>query len=582
MEKIMSDMTNDMKTGTIPELGESYEVLFRKTQPVSASETYPGFNPSTHILPAGSVHREGGMPLPVDILFEQDVAVTLRDGTTIYVDVYRPTDQQDCPAIISWSPFGKKGSWLSLDRFENRMDVPTQWEDGLNKFEGPVPGYWVQYGYAIVNVDGRGVFKSEGDIPFFGLQDAEDETDVIAWIAEQPWSNGNVGACGNSGFAIYQWNICQYNPPQLKAIAPWEGIRDWYRDTIVRGGIPNQEFFNGMLANLYGDNYAEDIVAMVEPAPLFDAYWNTKVPDVSKSRIPAYIVASWTNVLHTQGTFSAWEDYGCAEKWLRVHNRHEWVDFFNPVNSDDLRRFFDYYLKEEDNGWKETPRVRLTVLDPGHEDILYRPETTFPLARQKFVPLYLDAAHGRLTAKCAKHCAAKEYMPDEEGTVFKYTFTEDTEIAGHIKLKAWMEAASFDDMDVFAFISKLDVNQNEVLPEPVTNRYHQGANGRLRASMRKLDTAKSRPEKPFHTFDTVEKLKPGEIVPLEIDIWPYAMKWHKGETLQLRINGVNLITQPEFPDLPPVGTINQGNHIIHTGGKFDSHLLIPVTQGVIK
>lgn len=565
----------------ILELGSAYKVAYRKSTPIEEAQDYPGFKPHTQTLKKGTIHRDQGMPLPVDIIGEHDVPVQLRDGVTIYADIFRPVDAQDCPVIIAWSPYGKKGSWIHNDIFDNRVDVLPQWEDGLNKFEGPVPAYWCKHGYVIINVDGRGVFNSEGNIPFFGQQEAEDEYDVIEWAAAQPWSNGKVGTCGNSWFTMSQWNVCRLNPPHLKAIAPWEGARDLYRDAMFRGGIGDKVFFEGLLIHLFGKGYTEDIIGMVDAAPLFDDYWKTKVPDVAKSKIPAYVVGSWTNVLHTGGTFSSWHDYGCEEKWLRVHNRHEWVDFFNPEYVEDLRRFFDHYLKGVDNGWESTPRVRLTVLDPGHDDILERAESSFPLKRQQFESIYLDAKSGGFSRIAPTETSCVEYQPDEQGTVFQYKLQNDLEIAGYIKLKLWVEARQHDDMDVFAYITKLDKDGKEVFTEPVKGRYFTGPNGRLRASLRALDKEKSTDSQPYHRFDKVEKLSAGEIVPLEIDFWPYAMKWHEGETLQLRINGCDLLRRPEFPELPYIETINEGPHVIHTGGGYDSHLLIPVTSGKV-
>lgn len=583
----MNIYSND---GVIPELGTDYKVKYRKSTPISDAEDYPGFNLSKHVYKAGSqIKTKDGNPrmvLPVDIVCERDVAIQLRDGVTVYADIFRPAEQNNCPVIIAWSPYGKQGSWIHNDIFHNRVDVESEWEDGLNKFEGPVPAYWCRHGYAIINVDGRGVFKSEGNIPFFGQQEAEDEYDVIEWAGVQQWSNGKVGTCGNSWFTMSQWNVSRLNPPHLKAIAPWEGALDLYRDAMHRGGIGDKVFFEGLLIHLFGENMTEDIIAMVDEAPLFDEYWKTKVPDVSKSAIPAYVVGSWTNVLHTGGTFAGWQNYGCDDKWLRVHNRHEWVDFFDPINAEDLRRFFDYYLKGIDNGWKSTPKVRLTVLDPGHNDIMYRSEEDFPLARQQLEAFYLDASTGGFLRTAPTQEASKEYTPDEHGVLFKHTFKQDVEITGYCKLRLWVSSVGLDDMDVFAYLTKLDKDGDEIFTEPVKGQFYTGPNGRLRASLRHTDQEKSTDNQPYHTFDKIEKLQSGEIVPLDIGFWPYAMKWHEGETLVLRLNGQDLLRRPEFPELPCIETVNQPQqghkHVIHSGGRYNSHLLMPVTNGRIE
>ena len=110
------------------------------------------------------------------ILVEQDIPVRLRDGVTIRVDIFRPAGTERVPVIMGWSSYGKRASWLTLDLFGHptRMDVKKEWEDGLNKFEGPNPAYWVAHGYAVASPDPRGVFMSEGDIQAWGPQEARD------------------------------------------------------------------------------------------------------------------------------------------------------------------------------------------------------------------------------------------------------------------------------------------------------------------------------------------------------------------------------------------------------------------------
>ena len=87
---------------------------------------------------------------------------------------------------------------------------------------------------------------------------------------------------------------------------------------------------------------------------------------VERITVPTYVVSSYTNKVHTRGTIHAFNALTVQDKWLRIHNTHEWRDFYR--NQEDLLRFFDRYLKGVDNGWESTPRVRMSVLDPGGED----------------------------------------------------------------------------------------------------------------------------------------------------------------------------------------------------------------------
>jgi predicted acyl esterase len=570
------------RSNSVKKIGD-IEMIFRKAAPLDPVEEsrYPGFDQRSYTLPKGYVHREGNIPLSCDILVEQDVAVKLRDGVTIYIDIYRPLDQASCPAIIGWSPYGKRGGFLSMDIFGHptRMDVPVHWEDGLNKFEGPNPSYWVAHGYAIIAPDPRGVCMSEGDIHAWGIQEPMDEYDLIEWVGTRPWSNGKVGLSGNSMLAMSQWFVGALRPPHLTAIAPWEGSSDIYHENACRGGIPEFLFSEGIFSHLYGNGNIEDIPAMSRAYTLFNSYWESKVAKLEKINIPAYVVASWTNLLHTAGTFRGWRQMASKDKWLRVHNTHEWNDYYNPENVEDLRRFFDHFLKGTDNGWEKTPRVRLAVLDPGNEDTLNRAEQDFPLSRQQYVTYYLMSGPqgGLLSPNPVEAEGEQAYdSADAEGTTFRISFDRDTEITGYIKLKLWVEARGNDDMDIFAFIRKIDQSGKQQQTQVVTDRGHVGPNGRLRVSVRAVDPSQSTPSEPCLRFDREEKLKPGEIVSVEIGFWPYSMRWRAGEILELVITGTDLLVRPEFPQIPPIPTINRGGHIMHTGGRYDAHLLLPV------
>ena len=88
------------------------------------------------------------------IICEQDVAVEMRDGVKIYVDIFRPKDKTNIPVIISWSFYGKRpGEGMSEWQI---MGVAPGTVSKLTKFESPDPLYWCYKDYAIANVDPRG------------------------------------------------------------------------------------------------------------------------------------------------------------------------------------------------------------------------------------------------------------------------------------------------------------------------------------------------------------------------------------------------------------------------------------------
>lgn len=594
--------------------GREMKVPLRKALPVDAPRVrYPGFNPDTLILKAGSVRREGAMPLPCDILLERDVPIRLRDGVTIYADVFRPVGDEACPALLAWSPYGKEIGGQMLDDVPMRSGVPLSATSGLEKFEGPDPAYWVAHGYAIVNPDKRGAYMSEGNLLYWGHEDALDGCDVIDWIASQKWSNGKVGMTGNSWLTVSQWFIAAERPEHLAAIAPWEGFCDHYRESGTRGGIPAPEFPE-MIAETFASAHGmlEDQPRMIVERPFMCDYWEDKAARVENIEIPAYVVASYTNSVHTHGSFAGFRRMASKEKWLRVHNTSEWFDYYTPENVEDLRRFFDHYLKGIDNGWEQTPRVRLSVLNPGGTDIVGRAEEDFPLARTQYHKLYLSAADSALLSSLPADQAVSEYQSDSarHEVTYRYRMERPTEITGYMKLHLWVSAPDHDDMDLAVRVEKLS-RDGQPLPDRTGNLI--AATGLMRVSMHQLDEARSTEAEPYYTFTTEQKLKPGEIVPVEIEIWPMGLYFDEGEILQLTVGayqpanaaipfGSASISVPRdgFTYMPgqPVemmtvggnatqcadpaevvvspATHNAGRHRIYTGGEYDSYLYVPV------
>lgn len=594
--------------------GREMKVPLRKALPVDAPRVrYPGFKTETLILKAGSVRREGAMPLPCDILLERDVPIRLRDGVTIYADVFRPVGDEACPALLAWSPYGKEIGGQMLDDVPMRSGVPLSATSGLEKFEGPDPAYWVAHGYAIVNPDKRGAYMSEGNLLYWGHEDALDGCDVIDWIASQKWSNGKVGMTGNSWLTVSQWFIAAERPEHLAAIAPWEGFCDHYRESGTRGGIPAPEFPE-MIAETFASAHGmlEDQPRMIVERPFMCDYWEDKAARVENIEIPAYVVASYTNSVHTHGSFAGFRRMASKEKWLRVHNTSEWFDYYTPENVEDLRRFFDHYLKGIDNGWEQTPRVRLSVLNPGGTDIVGRAEEDFPLARTQYHKLYLSAADSALLTSLPADQAVSEYQSDSarHEVTYRYRMERPTEITGYMKLHLWVSAPDHDDMDLAVRVEKLS-RDGQPLPDRTGNLI--AATGLMRVSMRQLDEARSTETEPYYTFTTEQKLKPGEIVPVEIEIWPMGLYFDEGEILQLTVGayqpanaaipfGSASISVPRdgFTYMPgqPVemmtvggnatqcadpaevvvspATHNAGRHRIYTGGEYDSYLYVPV------
>ncbi len=506
------------------------------------------------------------------IVCMQDTPVKMRDGITIYADIYLPEEKGKYPLIISWSFYGKRpfdgqSEWQI-------MGVPPGTVSNMSKFESADPGFWCRRGYAVANVDPRGIGHSEGDFICFGSQDGRDGYDFIEWAAQQEWCNGRCGLSGNSCVAMTQWRIASQCPPHLACIAPWESTTDMYRESLAEGGIPAQSFVQLVMRDAVGPNYIDNMPLNYEKYPFINCdYWKDKDPIWKNIKIPVYQTACW-NHFHLRGSINAFRKVKSTKKWLRAHRNFEWPDAYNSENLAELERFFARYLKLERNGWELTPKVRIEVQDVYDMNYMNnRPEESFPLKRTQYRKLYLNAADGSMQAEPVEQQASVSYDSATGEATFDYRFPEDTELTGYMKLRLYVQAADYDDMDLFVNVQKLSTT-GEFLPITLFGEPHPGVWGKLRVSRRRLDEKLSTDYCPVQAHVDEQKLKPGEIVPVDIELVPTSRFWHKGQQIRVQVAG-RYIREDWFEPLI-WDTDNHGDHILHTGGEHVAFLQIPV------
>jgi putative CocE/NonD family hydrolase len=412
-------------------------------------------------------------------------------------------------------------------------------------------------------------------------QEGEDGYDVIEWAAELPWCNGKIGTSGVSYLAIVQWRIAAAKPPHLAAINPWEGLSDHYREYLCHGGIPETKFINFTTWSCRASKgRVEDLVAMHAAHPMLDDYNRSKsVGDLSQIEVPAYCVTDWGDQgLHTRGTIEAWRQLGSEHKWLEVHGRKKWQYYYQPESLRRQKAFFDHFLKGTDDEVESWPPVRIEVRER-HYVGRERAENEWPLARTDYRRFALDASTGRLSPGQPVGEAVAAYDPwAEDGrAVFDLRFDARTEVTGHTKLRLWVETDEADDMDLFVALRKLD-RDGQVVLFPWWSMMDDGpvALGWLRASHRELDERRSTPFRPVLRRQRRLPLRPGQPEPVEIEIWPASTLFEAGESLRLLVQGRDIHRYDVGPTQAHDESVNAGTHRIHTGGRYDSHLLLPV------
>ncbi|MFK0185767.1 CocE/NonD family hydrolase [Streptomyces rubiginosohelvolus] len=480
--------------------------------------------------------------MPPDITKDQDVPVRMRDGVTLRLNLFRPSGDGPFPVLLSAHPYGKdvvpkrkRGRWSLNPQFRiMNQPAPLRISDQTS-WEAPDPVWWAQQGYAVINLDTRGGGHSEGRGDLLSDQEADDISQVIAWAAEQPWSTGRVGMLGVSYLALSQYKVAALGPPALKAICPWEGFTDAYRDFFTPGGVAENGFarvwlfLTGRVARLRTDLASERF-----RHPVRDTWWESLTPDLSKITVPMLVCASFSdNNLHSVGSMRAFQRVGSAERHAYMHRGPKWASFYGEDAKRAQLAFFDRHLRRRDV--PPLPPVRLEVRDRLDHVVAVRDEQEWPLDRTEWRRLFLG--EGGTLAENESGAGSVAFGLRRDAAVFDHRFDEDTEVSGPMTLSLRVATTGATDPRLFVAIEKWSDNA----PVPFEGSYGYGrdrvAQGRLRLALRELDPALSTPHQPEHTFRTLQPIRDGEEVDVLIPLSSSATRFRAGDSLRLMVAG---------------------------------------------
>ena len=524
-----------------------------------------------------------------------NVDIVMSDGNVLRADVLRPDDDKKHPVILTYGPYAKglafqdgyKEAWTAMTH--DHPDIPYGSSNLYQSWELVDPEKFVPDGYICLRIDSRGCGCSEGHIDCYSDRETQDIYECIEWAACQPWSNGKIGMCGISYYSQNAWMVAQHNPPHLTAMIIWEGCGDLYRDGSHHGGIQS-EFFpdwynnqvvsvqygrgdRGFKSRVTGENVSgeinltneelaanrDDMEDVFTKHPMCDEYYKSMVTEYEKVKVPFLSATNWGGIgMHTRGNIEGFMRAGSELKWLETHGDEHWTSFYTDYGVNMQKKFFGYFLKGEDNGWMDTPKVQLQVRYP-FERFVPRAENEWPLARTQYKKFYLHQ-DSTLSQEPPESSAPMTYAAMGDGYTFlTQPFEEETEICGHIASQMRISSDTVD-ADIFLAIRLFTPNMKEITFIGSNDPRTPISLGWLRASHRKLDPERSTFYMPYHTHDEYQPLIPGEKYDLDIEILPTSIVVPKGYRLALTLRGKDYETAATEVPYGPHNYSGVGQH----------------------
>ena len=406
---------------------------------------------------------------------DHSVYIQLSDGVKLAADVYLPPGLEPgerVPALLYQTRY-----WRSM-----RVPVvadpdvrnPDHWADA--PAVGEKDEIFLSSGYAVVKVDVRGTGASFGTRPIeYGPVEVMDGYEVVDWIVNQPWSDGNVGAYGISYSGTTAEFVSANNHPALSAVVLGWSDFDAYRGLVKPYGMQSDAFISawGTYVGLQDQNAWQALGASVRPvgededASLLCAavgehaanvdvyaaassitfrdevfgdsglsfhhisslYWKEAIED---SDVAIFVLTSWFDAGLANGDLLRFMNYDNPQKLLIMASSHGGGSHASPYVAGSMpldpvpttaqqwikaTAFFDHYLKGEENGVDEWPAV--TYFNLGEET--YRETDVWPPEKTRRLRLFMGKNHRLTTKRSRCRHGADAYEIDFDVTTGEYS-----------------------------------------------------------------------------------------------------------------------------------------------------------------
>ena len=511
----------------------------------------------------------------VKVRLDADQAITLRDGTVLRADVYRPASGGPCPVLLSSAAYNKELHSSGLPTGTNEIGLPY---------------YLASHGYVHVVVARRGTAPSGGEPDgWFAPREHEDLDETITWCGTQPWSNGHVGMIGASYYGTIQLVAAALGNPYLKAVMPSDPDTDLYRHAFYHGGVANSGFlalwaafnfttaarqrrvkpwlrhilsyvvtrrlFRAVMDRALTPERIQRIVdrSAMDPAFLrhyvagiFDHKHDGPVyralsPAVEKIEIPMLLASNWSFAsIHGFGAMDAFYRAPSRDKKIFIAPAHDWI-MGRPWNDyqDEAIGFFDFHLKGMNNGYDRLPAVRYWLQGAKQ----WQSATAWPPVEAEAWVLQLqgggvdNCAEGSLVphARAGERswlCIPKgnpipshlERIGETQNLRYALTFERDTDVVGPVHVTLVLKSTVIDTYVVTRIL--------DVAPDGTAFPLSHGF---LLASTRAVREEVCTANEIAHDFTRQVPLVPGEATTLRFTPTPIANRFRKGHKLVLEI-----------------------------------------------
>jgi uncharacterized protein len=515
---------------------------------------------------------------------EFDVMVTMRDGVTLYADIYRPKAPGQYPVLLQRTPYDKNGGRSFGMKSAAR-------------------------GYVVVIQDVRGRYESEGEWYTF-RNEPNDGYDTVEWAAGLPYSNGKVGMFGGSYVGATQMLAAIAKPPHLAGICPVVTASNYHANWTYQGGAFEQWFNQSWTSGLAQDTFLRRLESRsdatkgmwalpLDAFPLFNPPADGRTPDSLQNLAPYYvdwlahpryddywkklsIEERFGDIQVPMLTIAAWYDIfqdGSLRNYIGVKARggsdaarrgqhlrvivggHAGngpkigdVDFGQASFFDEdevTLAWYDYLFKGVQNEFAGKP-VKIFVMG----DNEWRDEDDWPLARAKATKYYLHSmgkasslrGNGTLSTTAPKAeapdtytydpanpvptiggllCCDETHMPPGPRDQRPVEARDDVLVYSTPPLAADLEVTGPVTLELYAKTSAVDTDFTAKLVDVWPNGFAQNlTDGILRTRYR-------------DSMERPELLNPGQVYKLQIEVWSTSNVFKKGHQLRLEVSSSN-------------------------------------------